>query len=243
MVKKSFADFYDEISNKSEAKERAGKVLKYIKKYNAKTQSILELGTGNGNVLINFPKNYELYGLDIEKKYVNLTKEKLPKAYLWTSSMHNFKINKKFDVIFSVFDSINFLKDINQWKETFENVYNHLEEGGLFIFDMYTKRVLEHNKGKPASFWKEKFGFASDEGIVNGNNLTWKFKIFERTNGDNYKLHNFEFNEKIFLDKQVESILKKYFKIIEKRDWENMGNPNKKSLRILYVLRKEKRVR
>ena len=240
MTKKSFADFYDEISSKSEAKERAEKVLRYIKKYIPKAQTILELGTGNGNVLVNFPKNYELYGLDIEKKYVDLTKEKLPKAHLWTSSMHNFKINKKFDVIFSVFDSINFLKDFNQWEETFQTANKHLNEGGLLIFDMYTKKVLEQNKGKPASFWKEKFGFASDEGIVSGNNLTWKFKIFERTKRDNYKLHDFEFNEKIFPVKEVDSTLKKYFKILEKRDWETLNNLNEKSLRVLYVLRRKK---
>lgn len=240
MTKKTFADFYDEISSKKEAKERAEKVLRYINKYNHKAKAVLELGTGNGNVLINFPGKYELYGLDIEKKYVELTRQKLPKAHLWTSSMHNFKINKKFDVIFSVFDSINFLKDINQWKETFENVYNHLNEKGLFIFDMYTEKVLKNNKGKPASFWSEKFGFASDEGIVEGNNLKWEFKIFERTKKNNYQLHNFEFNERIFPARLVESKLKKYFNILEKKDWENMGNVNEKSLRILYVLRRKK---
>ncbi len=240
MTKKSFADFYDEISSKSEAKNRAEKVLKYISKYHSNARTVLELGTGNGNVLINFPGKYELYGLDIERKYVKLTRQKLPKAHLWTSSMHNFKINKKFDVIFSVFDSINFLKDISQWEETFRTVYNHLNENGLFIFDMYTEKVLKNNKGKPASFWSEQFGFASDEGIVEGNHLKWKFKIFEKTKGDNYRLHNFEFNERIFPSKLVESKLKKYFNILEKRDWENMGSPNENSLRILYVLGRKK---
>lgn len=240
MVKKSFAYFYDEISSKKEAKERAERVLRYVSKYFPKARTILELGTGNGNVLINFPGKYELYGLDIEKKYVELTRQKLPKAHLWTSSMHDFKINKRFDIIFSVFDSINFLKNIGQWDETFQNVYDHLNEGGLFIFDMYTQKVLNDNKGKPASFWSEKFGFASDQGIVEGNNLTWKFKIFERIKENDYKLHDFEFNERVFSSKLVEARLKRYFNMLEKKDWENMSNPNEKSLRILYVLRRKR---
>ena len=75
---KHFADFYDQVSDKIAAKERAENVLFYINKYHPKAETVLELGTGNGNVLASFPKNYKLNGLDIKKKFIKLTKEKVP---------------------------------------------------------------------------------------------------------------------------------------------------------------------
>lgn len=51
MPKKHFSNFYDEISSRFDAKKRADKVLKYIRKYSPKAKNVLELGTGNGKVL------------------------------------------------------------------------------------------------------------------------------------------------------------------------------------------------
>jgi len=48
------------------------------------------------------------------------------------------RIEENFDVVFSVFDSINFLETFAQWKSTFKSVSEHLSQNGLFIFDMYT---------------------------------------------------------------------------------------------------------
>ena len=238
MGTKHFADFYDQISSRFDAKKRADKVLKYVRKYSAKAKSILELGCGNGAVLHSFPKKYDLYGLDIEKEHVKLTKKKVPNAHLWISSMHNFKIKKKFDIVFSVFDSINFLKNFNQWKQTFQTVNNHLEDNGLFIFDMYTSEALKENKKGSTSLWKEKFGFASVEPLVNNDNLTWHFRVFEKKKNNNFQLHDFLFKERIFPTNKVETELKKYFTILEKRDGETLSRPTSSSLRLLYVARK-----
>ena len=58
------------------------------------------------------------------------------------------KIDERFDVIFSVFDSINFLENFRQWKSTFKAVNEHLNDDGLFIFDMYTPKALRFFRGK-----------------------------------------------------------------------------------------------
>jgi len=237
MVKKQFADFWDQISSRKGAKSRADKVLKYIKKHSSKSNSILELGVGNGKVLSLFPKKYSLSGLDIEKRYVELSKQKLPNAHLFVSSMHNFKVNKKFDVIFSIFDSINFLINFEQWKQTFRNAYNHLNDNGLFIFDMYTPLMLEKAKTW-TNFFKEPFGFMMDKGIVKGNRLTWDFMIFEKKKNGLYELHNSLFHERIFTSTKVEKELKKLFTIIEKVDGDTLKGPTKKTTRLLYVAKK-----
>jgi len=238
-MKKHFAYFYDQISDKSEAKQRANKILKLLRRHNPKSTSVLELGVGNGNVLCNFPKKYDLNGLDIHKEYVALAQKKTPKAKLWTSSMHNFKSKDNYDLIFSIFDSINFLTNFNLWKQTFKTVYNHLNNDGLFIFDMYSSKVLEINKKSDMSFWQEKFGYAYSQPLVKSNNLIWNFGIFEKKTKDKYELHKYQFKERIFSPNIVEKELRKHFKIIEKLDFETLSKNTKNSLRYLYVARKK----
>ena len=232
-MKKDFADFYDQISSQKGAKERANSVLKYVKKLGLKPKNILELGVGNGNVIKNMPKNSNIYGLDVNKRFLKLAKNKNPKMISVHSSMHNFNINEEFDLIYSVFDSINFLENFTQWKQTFKTVKKHLSKDGLFIFDMYTQKMLEQEKNNSPSYFEERFGYVLNKGEVNKNTLTWNFKIFEKQKSNDYKLWEELFEERIYSQERVEKELKKYFKILDKQVMDD-------DLRILYVLKNGK---
>ena len=228
---KSFVYFFPE-DDKKTAKERAEKVLKPISKYNEKAEKVLELGVGLGAVLDNFPKKYDIYGLDIEKEYVDICEKRVRRGKFFVSSMHNFRIKEKFDVIFSVFDSINFLENFGQLKSTFNAVSQHLNEGGLFIFDMYTPRTLRHFKGRKATASKFAKGYLLEGAVVKGNTLTWDFKIFEKVGQDMYQIHEYEWTEKIYPVPKVESPLSTMFQILESKRWEE-------GRRILFVCRKK----
>lgn len=235
---KPFAAFYDALSDKAAARERALKVARFVRRHHPDARSVLELGTGNGNVLANFPEKYELYGLDIEEAFIELTRQKVPEAHLFVASMHDFEMDSTVDVIFSVYDSINFLKAFQQWEETFAAVHKHLNQDGLFIFDAYTPWALERNRGAPAVFSEGPFGFSSDKGIVEGNRLTWDYKLFERIERNVYELHQYYFKERVYPIKEVEGALTKHFLILERVDAESLEDPSEQTLRILYVARR-----
>lgn len=224
---KHFVNFWEDIANNEEAKQRAKRVLKYIRKYKPNSKKILELGVGIGNVLEYFPKKFKLSGLDYDKKYVNICKKKLSGNF-YVSSMHNFNINEKFDVIFSIHDSINFLKSFSQWEQTFLRVKKHLNQDGLFILDMYTPKILEIYKNHKAGLSEFSKGFISDRAIIEGNKLTWDFKVFEKQKQKTYLLHKYLMTETICSIEKVRNELKKSFNIIE----EIMFDNNKK---ILFV--------
>lgn len=241
MRKKHFAEFYDAIAFKPGARRRARTVLSYIKRYRPTARTILELGTGNGNVLSSFPRKYELYGLDIEEKYIDLTRQKVPRAQLFVASMHNFKIDAEFDVVFSIFDCINYLKNFKQWEQTFATVHRHLKENGLFVFDMLTPNFIEDAKHTEPKFSKHSFGFASDDAaaIVKGNRVTQEFRIFENIKDDMYRMHRFFIVERMYSPSRVEKALKRKFRIIKRvpvefSSWES----EKRASRLLYVMRK-----
>jgi trans-aconitate methyltransferase len=223
MSAKPFVHFWESVQHggKKAAKERANYVLKPINEHHRQAKKIMEIGCGIGLVLLNLPKRYLIYGLDVEKDYIEVCRKKIPRGKFFVSSMHNFKIPEKFDVIFSSDDALNFLKDFDQWKSTFKTVSQHLNEDGLFIFDVFTPKML-----RDTLRWREKYkrlasvrefsgGYYYDMGIVNGNTLTWDVKIFERLPEGLFQLNKYKFTEKIYPVAKMKSALSKHFDILE----------------------------
>jgi trans-aconitate methyltransferase len=128
---KPFVSFWESLTSKEGGKERARIVVELINEYCKQAKKILEIGCGIGEVLVNIPERFAVYGLDIERDYIEVCRGRMPKGKFFVSSMHNFRIDERFDVIFSAYDAINFLKDFEQWKSTFKAVYEHLNEDGL----------------------------------------------------------------------------------------------------------------
>ena len=92
---KPFASFWESLTSKEGAKERARYVLKPVNKYRKQTKKILEIGCGIGEVLVNLPKRYVVYGLDVERDYIEVCRRRMPKGRFFVSSMHNFKISAR----------------------------------------------------------------------------------------------------------------------------------------------------
>ena len=232
MSSKNFSNFWLAITSQKEAKARALNVLRPLNKYNKKAKKVLELGVGIGTVLQYFPKKYEISGLDILPENIKICKKKLSRGNFYVSSMHNFRIPEKFDVIFCVFDSINFLKDFRQWQSTFKSVLNHLNPKGLFIFDMYTKKALKDFKKSTPNITEFSMGYTYDKPIILGNKLTWDYGVFERLPSGLYKFHKYKWTEAIYTIPKVKIEISKHFRIFETHFMD-------KNRRILFVCKKK----
>ncbi len=51
--------------------------------------------------------------------------------------MTSFDLQQQFDII-TIFVTLNYLQDETAVDETFINVYHHLTDSGVFIFDVHT---------------------------------------------------------------------------------------------------------
>jgi len=239
MPAKPFVYFWESLTSKEGARERARYVLETINEHYKQAKKILEIGCGIGEVLSNLPERYTIYGLDIERDYIEVCRRRIPKGKFFVSSMHNFKINEKFDVIFSANDAINFLEDFAQWESTFKVVNMHLSRDGLFIFDAYTPKML-----RDTLHWLEKYnrstssvrefpkGYYYDKEIVKGNTLTWDSRIFEKLPNGLYQLNKYKFKETIYPVAKMKSALSKHFEIVE-------ANLREEGRKILFICRKK----
>jgi|SRR3989344_379945 len=215
MITSEQVKIWEKNIDRKAAKVRADRVIKAIKKYNPSTKNVLELGVGLGAVLIYLSKKYKVSGLDLHKEYVQIAKKRIPSAEIYAQSMHNFKINNNFDVIFSVHECINEVKPYNHWESTFENAFKHLNNKGLFIFDMRTEKHLEDMKKQLVKLEKTPTGYIYDNTIVKGNQLIWDTTYFKKLSNGNYKIEKDSYSEEIYPISKVKQTLSKHFTILE----------------------------
>lgn len=227
------AKLWEKNLNRKEAKIRAERVIKQIKKYHPYAKNILELGAGLGAVLVHLSKNYDVSGLDLQKEYIQIAKKILPKSNFYVQSMDKLNIPKKFDIIFSVHECINEVKPYRNWEQTFKKVSEHLNQGGLWIFDMRTKKHLEDKKEQIVKLEKTPTGYLYDDFDIKGNKLFWKTIYFKKIKDNIYKIEHDNYFEEIYDISKVERSLAKSFKILNKI-------PIKGGQTLMFVCRKNK---
>lgn len=212
---------------------------KRINRYNKNTRSVLELGCGTGNNLLTLGKSMELTGIDISGEMLNIAKRKLPRCSFYRQDIRDFSFNKKFDLIICLYDTLNHILLFSEWKKIFKNVNNHLNKGGLFIFDINTLAKLEYFSAI-SPFMHE---FNSGYLIVNikrifKNTFNWNLKIFERKKLNLYSLLEQNIKESSFEIEKVTFELSKYFHIRRTED-ENGKKAGEQNERVFFVCSKK----
>lgn len=141
---KAFAMAWNE-NQGSYSQNLAKKVLKFIKLQDLKVNTVLDICCGSANFLHEMSINGKnCTGTEILDTYVEYNKSKYPNIqFEKTNTIDELDNLGKFDLITCNHDVVNMLPTLDDWGKFFKNVYAHLNNGGLFIFDYYTKRKLK----------------------------------------------------------------------------------------------------
>lgn len=149
-----FAYIYDRLMDDVDYARWANYIEKIIIDQNKKPDKILELACGTGNITIPLAhKGYNITGLDISEDMLMVAKDKAlnnKKNILFIQQdMIDLQLEEKFDCILSMCDGINYIVDEEDLFQVFQRVYNNLEYGGIFIFDISSsykiKNILGNN--------------------------------------------------------------------------------------------------
>lgn len=135
-----FAYIYDELMDDIDYEKWYLYIESIFNKFEKKPKKLLEMACGTGNLSYYFGKNgYDLTCFDLSNDMLSIAYNKL-KAFknvkILNQNMINFNINKKYDAIISICDSINYILNEKDLLKTFTNVKNHINEDGIFIFDI-----------------------------------------------------------------------------------------------------------
>ena len=123
----------------------AKKILNFIKLQNLKVNSVLDVCCGSANYLEYMKDNgLDCTGTEFLDSYIEYDKNKFPDIkFVKTKGVDDLEGLGTYDLISCNHDVVNMLPTLEAWGTFFKNVYKHLNNGGIFLFDFYTKRKLQ----------------------------------------------------------------------------------------------------
>jgi SAM-dependent methyltransferase len=228
-----FAPFYDAVNG--EPDERVSQILHYIEEFRPDAHRVLELGCGTGAILAGLGSGFTLTGLDISPEMLNYARRRCPRAHLVEGDITSFDLGTKFDVVVSVYDTINHVTELTGWTNVFESVARHLDAGGLFIFDLNTLGRLR-DLGDMAPWVYDFEGNTLVMGVDFSHEplARWTIRIFENVADSLYREHHEDiFELGVALD-WVRDALAADFTIVSESDTRG-HDPTDESSRALFV--------
>ena len=87
---------------------------------------------------------------------LRFARKNAPKCKFILADARNFDLEKSVDCVVSAYDSLNHILNIGELKRAFDQTYNALKPGGIFIFDLNTQEGFKTR-------WRGSFGNVEDD--------------------------------------------------------------------------------
>jgi len=136
----TYSKYYNLLYKDKNYKEEFDYINGIINKYsNRDSKTVLDIGCGTGKHLKFFKDiGYDITGVDLSENMIKEAKNYLSQDDgLLCSKASEFKIDKKFDIVISLFHVMSYQVLNTELRSLFKNVKEHLADGGLFIFDFW----------------------------------------------------------------------------------------------------------
>jgi 2-polyprenyl-3-methyl-5-hydroxy-6-metoxy-1,4-benzoquinol methylase len=142
---RQFARFYDAIP----LNDFTPIVMELIRARQQAVHDVLDLGCGTGKFLLRLAEQgIGGTGIDISEDMIARARTKAEESAasgivsFRVGSIVDFRLDKTFDLVTCNLDTINHLLSEDEVRRTFANTYQHLNDNGMFYFDIHTTAGL-----------------------------------------------------------------------------------------------------
>ncbi len=237
MYYKNFAKIYDKFMSHCNYDEWTEFVKARIKEFNIIGKNLLDIGCGTGEVLLRLKDEFKCSGIDLSEDMLTIANKKLKNkgVKLFLGDMREFDTGERYDIVISLFDTVNHLTSLEDLNDLFNSVKNSLNEGGIYIFDvvdrkfmdkMFSNGIYADNRKDFAVIWEH---FYDEDENIDQIDATYFMKNKNKT-FDKFT----EFYEKrIFTEKEILDCAKNSSFSIERYD----VNDKLAGERFFYVLK------
>lgn len=243
-----YAKYYDLLYKDKDYTQEALYIHKIIKHFLPSAVDILELGCGTGKhaeLLVDL--GYKVHGVDMSQSMLELAEKrrygKEDKLFFTHSKIQELNLDKKFDVVLSLFHVLSYQNSNFDVRSFFKTAKKHLKKGGIFIFDFwYGPSVL---KIGPSVRLKEMiddqvkvFRIAKPNVIVEKNVVEVVYNIIikdlkSQSIMEKEEIHSMRF----FFDPEVELFCElEGFSVNEKYAWLTFAKPTDEDWSVVWIV-------
>lgn len=142
MIYRNFALIYDELMNHAPYDEWASFTIDIIKQFKLDVNTMIDLGCGTGEITNRLAKHgFNMYGIDMSTEMLSVAMTKSTEKQLqvqWINQdIRQLTGFNEIDLALSYCDVFNYLTTEEDLLMSFQNIYNSLRDGGLFLFDVH----------------------------------------------------------------------------------------------------------
>ncbi len=238
----NFAYIYDELMADIDYKDWYLYIKSIFDKFNKMPKKLLEMACGTGNLSYYLAKGgYDLTCFDLSSEMLSIAYNKLIKfknVQILNQNMVDFHINKKFDAVISICDSINYIEDKDDLLAVFKNAREHLDDDGIFIFDINSHYKLKHIIGNNTFVEDREDIFYVWQNYFDESNDIAEFYLSFFVSDEDGKYTRFDeehFEKAYYTDEIIELLKQASFEKVHCFDGFTFNKPNEKSERINFI--------
>lgn len=200
--------------------------------------TLCELACGTGNMTCRMEKRgYKITASDISSDMLTIASEKLDSTELVCSDMSKLVLPRKYDAFLCMIDGLNYVITPKAVMNTFINVKKHLNDGGVFVFDISSQYKLKNILGNETFIHSDYDVFYSWQNrFIEKYNLSDMLLNFFVRNGNKYDRFEERHIQRGWNERELTKMLKKAgFSEISVYNELTFDRPSSKSARLVFV--------
>ncbi|MCL6572240.1 MAG: class I SAM-dependent methyltransferase [Bacillus sp. (in: Bacteria)] len=252
MSYQQFAYLYDELMKHAPYDLWVTFVKERLVKYNGAvgTPRLLDLACGTGELSIRFSKaGFQVTGVDLSEDMLAVAQAKAEdfgvRIPFFQQNMADLEGQGQFDAIVIFCDSLNYLETEEEVVATFSEVIEHLNDDGLFFFDVHSvSKLAEGFINQTFAICEEQVSYIWNSfpgELPNSVEHELSFFVLDERTGKYDRIDELHFQRTYSVEQYSSWLTEIGFELLEVcADFED-GEPQTHSERIFFVARKKKR--
>lgn len=213
---------------------------KEVKRRVPNASTWLDLCCGAGSLLqFVCEEGFSAVGVDSSSHQLNYAKQNAPDAKLFEGDVRKLSLPQTFDVITCMFDSLNYLTLKRDLEKVFCRVRSHLNQHGLFAFDMNTFHGLQDQWCSTTATQDENSTIIVETSFNRNRALGRCLITGFLKDGDCYRKFQEEHIERGYKVCAIDALLGKTGYVFKKFDGVSLKAPGKRSGKLLYLCHKK----
>ena len=212
--------------------------------FEGKISSIADLACGTGNSTFSWAEgDYTTFGVDLSAEMLAIARRKAAdrgcKITFLEQDLRSLELPEKVDLAVCFQDGLNYILDPRELAAAFQSVFENLNNGGFFIFDLnYLPRLLPENE-EIYKADEDQFSLAWRTKYLEKEQL-WEIVISGTLKGDGEEDHFCETHrEKIYDSAEVWSLLIDHgFTVLGTYQAFSFSPPHERAPRLVYAAQK-----